>query len=300
MASTVQLISWTAQPVETVYRLWEASKTRDSMAEIDARFNRAKAKELFRKVLQMGIPVGESIDFVFMLDGVSISFREQMVRHRIGAKVGDRLGVDFVPDLADSRWWAQSMRILDMSEFANDGAYREPDFEDEDQMQVFRQAMHEAQEAYKALVGMGMPHEEAREVIPLGATHRISWALNLQALRHICSKRSCWILQGGLWHPIIEGMVRELAEKVDPIFRELVTPPCIKGDEYVGCPYDEDNRRRAAGDDPLTPCSLWWNYEGGRRAYVGEPVKPSPSVTNRYANFWGRNAATGKRFALEV
>lgn len=226
--------------------------------------------DLFRRVIAQRIPIGEHIDFIFVLEGVSVSWREQGVRHRIGVKISpERLGIDLIPDLADSTFWSQSMRIMDMGEFASRGEYRVPETLDGKVIpqgfegmsgasaeEAYRTLMWEIQQGYNALVAAGVPMEDARELIPLGAQHRLSWKLNIGALQHILGKRGCWILQGGLWGPVARGMMKELAEKVDPVFRDLATPPCVKGNQFTGCVFREEARRRLTGEDELPPCPL--------------------------------------------
>ncbi len=343
---TVKLVSHTYAPVETLCHLWDASREEGEvksvedmlhekrMVDSDSRLPDThkqphyehnleavnKRQELFLQILDAGIPVAENVSFTFMLDNVSIALREQMVRHRIGAKVGDRVGMDHAPDLSDSSWWSQSMRILNMGEFADRGKYVIPDTVNhrpteyydysggDDQsrrleaLEVYESFMHKAQEAYKALVKAGVPMEDARNVIPLAATHRISWTLNLAALKHIVGKRGCWILQLGIWKPIIVGMINALADQIDPVFRRLITPPCMKGDKYTGCKFCIDNERRDEGKDALPPCSLWTKMEeksethGAVMFRIRERGQEEEfdRMTEEYADLWGRNPHTGK------
>ncbi len=317
MEPKVTLISHTKDPIGTIFTLWEASKSNRPMEQIEATLREAKrdpetdeaVMDVFRKVIDSGIPVAENLNFVFLLENVSISFREQMVRHRIGVKVGDRLGVDMVPGLHDSTWWSQSMRILDMGRFYDDQAYRLPEAikskrcttDNGDYVpaeQVYRHAMATAATAYQLLVEAGVPMEEAREVIPLAVTHRISWGLNLAALQHIIGKRGCQILQLGLWEPIIRGMVEELATKVHPYFRNLIAPPCIKGDKFVGCCFKFDNERRVKGEDNLPPCTLYIGKEESGGLTVGDWGRKDPrffQAGKDYGALWGRDPYTGTR-----
>lgn len=352
MQPTVQLVSGTSDPIETVFMLWEASRkeklpatlTMDWLKTCRARVRfygdktpshlpashhedwQASIKlgkeidRLFSQVIHDGIPIAENISFTFILNDVSIALREQLVRHRIGVKVGANYGVDTVPDLADSTWWSQSMRIMDMGAFAQEGKYLLPDGlkgkyvppqmivpPSQDAEEIYKDAMTNAQIAYKRLLLAGVPMEDARNVIPLAATHRISWTLNLAALQHIIGKRGCWILQLGLWKPIIVGMVNELSEKVDPVFRDLICPPCIKGNKFVGCHFIEDNERRIDGKDNLPPCALYVNKllfsedrEKQDRAILAnnnivarEQNPLYQSMASEYSKLWGRDIQTG-------
>lgn len=271
----VTLLNFTPNPRETVFALWEASKNEgklwsveEVLAQNPVNVDGLNAEQLFWKVLKQKIPIGEMVSFTFVLENVSVSFREQMVRHRIGTKVGQNVGVDILPDIADSSWWSQSMRIQDMSTFAERDMYRTPpslagkkaDFRGVETTaeDVFHSAMRGIQMAYQSLVAAGVPMEDARELIPLGAQHRISWTINLQSLLHVMGERGCWILQMGLWGPIITGMVNELATKVHPAFRDLVKPPCIGSDgRFKSCLYQHENERRITQEDRLPICPLY-------------------------------------------
>jgi thymidylate synthase ThyX len=333
MEPKVTLMSWTNNPLETVYSVWEASKTEEplrSPEEIREQVSADEVEELFRAVIVQKIPVGEHVDFVFMLEGVSVSFREQMVRHRIGTLPSpERVGVDIVmveiPNLADSSWWSQSMRIQNMGRFATERMFRMPysllDANGDDRiipkqhgtltgmsaLAAFNAIMYTIETYYNALVAAGVPMEDAREIIPLGAQHRISWKLNIGSLQHIVAKRGCWILQLGIWGPVIEGMINEVATKIHPVFRELVTPPCVDGDSFIGCVYQEECRRRLDGSDALPPCPLHLNHHyivgGPKNKWCDEyleganiPMKEQMvERAKQYRRFWGRHPYTGKR-----
>lgn len=316
MKEKVTLVDWPRFPIETVYYLWEAARNNDpilngpeeikKLCERNEQF-KSKVRETFEKVIDSSIPISENLNFTFLLENVSISFREQMVRHKIGVKVGERLGVDMFPDIHDSTWWVQSMRVLDMSKFAENNLFRLPEsvseHPDPDVRTVFIEHMHQAANDYDFLLKSGVPIEDAREVIPLGAQHRLSWTLNMSALGHILKKRSCWIPQVGTWGPVIEGMVEELSEKVDPYFRRLVTPPCMKGDKFKGCIYKLDNERRVEREDPLLPCPLYLtnetvpvsqklvSIETVETARMEPTYKP---LEKKFGDLWGRDTCTGK------
>ena len=218
----VTLISWTQFPLETVWMLWWASKNEKTLAEIQGdKPTNAQLEELFKAVIAQHIPIGESINFVFMIEHVSVSWREQAVRHRIGVVPSpERLGVDIgmldvhkIPDLASSSWWSQSMRIQDMTGFAERGEYRMPASVLEagaEAYELFKGTMESIGIAYKRLLKMGVPMEDARELMPLGAQHRISWALNINSLQHIVGKRGCVV--GDTKIPLLDGRTRTMKE----------------------------------------------------------------------------------------
>lgn len=383
---TVTLLSATSDPVITIFQCWEASRhngeiqdqatIRELMSK-DAAF-RQKVETTFEQVLDAGIPVAENVNFTFLIENMSIALREQMVRHRIGHHFSDRIGADIVPDLADSTWWMQSMRILDMGKFAADGNFHLPDSmvdlpKDADPScstcrgsgelletqangavvprscdcwtrvykgkmvydngkyitvaEFWRRQMMWIQSGYRKLVEVGIPMEDARGLIPLAATHRTTWTLNLAALKHVVGKRGCWILQLGIWRPIIEGMIDALAEEYGVVFRKLISPPCIKGDKFNGCHFKLDNERRIQGEDEIPPCSLYLHHHAAEARNVpitvngnawtpqfsksaGEVFGPNTEklghqeavrrherfdlMRRNYGSLWGRDPNTGK------
>lgn len=320
----VTLVSSTEFPLETVYALWEQSKTEEPLRspfEIRTKVPKQEVEKLFRAVIKQRIPIGEHVHFNFVLENVSISWREQAVRHRIGTKPGpERIGADIVmeigeliqmgaiPNLHESSWWSQSMRIQNMGKFATKRRYRMPETilkhpEHETLEAVFHHTMENIENAYNYLVKVGIPMEDARELIPLGAQHRLSWDLNIGSLQHIVGKRGCWILQLGIWGPVIMGMISELTNKIHPIFSELVSPPCLNDDNFTGCVYHEEVRRRYTGDDALPPCPLHLQHH--LRADLEFPrdlhrvdLRMKDEMVKRaeqYREFWNRDPYSGKR-----
>lgn len=313
----VTLYTHTKDPLETVYGVWEQSKSLAplrSTEQIKAEVDPKEIRDTFRAVVKQRIPVGEHIDFVFILEDVCIAFREQMVRHRIGTKpspekVGADITMNVIPDLADSGWWAQSMVIQDMGTYADRDSYTVPDSmrnhpQSAHLIRALDQTHAEIQASYNLFTEAGIPREDARTVIPLGALHRISWKLNMSALLHIVSKRSCWVLQLSFWGPVIKGMINELA-KIDPVFRELATPPCIKvnrdgTDDFTGCVLEEEARRRLSGEDEMPPCPLHL-YHHEQFTEMDIPIMEANQAKEMrrklpiYQEYWGRNPMTGKK-----
>lgn len=329
----VTLLTNTQDMVQTLWTIWQLSRTNDSLKDIALHYFSAAhptdSKAFFERIINEDIPLAEMIDFIFVLEDIPISLREQLVRHRIGVKVGGQYYVDTIPDLSDSSFWSQSMRVMDMSSFeffvpdsiANSIPYIVESGKRNQKIPeaVYGDAMDNAARAYSALVEAGIPREDARNVIPLGATHRIVWKLNLSAIKHIVSKRSCWILQLGLWKPVIQGIISELC-KLNSGFRQLATPPCMKGNKFRECLFTENNFARLEGDvDMLPPCPLYLNYHRGASLACVNKVFPksktcwfwrsdilaweccdesrmplTKQMRAEYAKFWNRNVDTGE------
>lgn len=227
--------------------------------EVNVREVRERVMQTVQLIFDEDIPCTENLNFVFAIDNMPISLREQMVRHRIGVTIGERTGMDIVPEISKSSWWSQTMRMLPMDKFYTDGHYMIPDsIAEEPVLEAKYLALFGKIEAlYNEMVGFGIPMEDARQIMPLGVTHGITWSLNLKAMMHIVGKRACWVAQANLWEGLIAGMVDELAEKVHPIFRKIVSPPCLKKGKYHSCPYFKINRERVQGRDHMPPCPLY-------------------------------------------
>jgi len=215
---TARLLSTIGYPVETIYALWHASRSRDTIMTPEQYHEAAlcdlaladEIREVFSQVIESDIPVAENLDFIFLLENVPVSLREQIVRHRIGHRFGENYAVDIVPGDVQSSWWSQSMRVLDMGQFAVNGDYFKPDSIDDRAVdnadggvlmkaeELYSQFMLISQRAYQMLVKAGVPPEDARQVLPLAASSRLTWKMNYQALKHIVRRRGCWIAQLGM------------------------------------------------------------------------------------------------------
>lgn len=307
MSTKVTLLSYTQNPIQTIYAVWNASREEGNpIKNINSiNINDPEVISLFQKVVTSELPVSDMLNFVFLIENVSIALREQMVRHRVGIKFGDRLGADMIPELSHSSWWSQGLRVLDMSTFAQDKKYDVPSsiLDNEEAYQVYMEALNACESHYKLLTDLGIPKEDARNVIPLGATHSITWSINLTALKHLIGKRSCWIPQLGVWEPVINGMVTELSTKIHPIFMHLVNPPCIENGQFKECLFKLDNEKRIRGEDEPTPCSLYI-YHNNKQLYDSESeikltlgikrYKRFLIMKEKFKNFWKRNPWTGE------
>jgi len=314
---TIELVSWTQNPIPTAYYLWQRSKMSNfdmSMEQVveryEAKFHnwegsfRKEVDELFMKILRQEIPISENIEFVFMLNDDSIAHREQMVRHRIGHNHGDNFGVDIVPEASRSSYWSQSMRILDMSAFADEQRFLVPDsvLANESVHKEYLFVMNLIQDYYaKWTSDNKIPFEDARNIMPLAATMDISWKMSLQALLHVLGKRSCWILQLGLWEPIITGILEELCSKIHPMFREIILPPCFTDGEFTGCVYKHENERRVDGRDKLCVCPLYMKEQDPTLVNCtllsDDHLTDTVQRAEKYQKLWGRDAWTGEELS---
>jgi len=279
MKTTIRLLSFTHEPRLTLYAIWQASRTEEPIPPLwdlqteyfrDPIFQK-EVDNLVASLIDSGLPCLEAIHCTFLLENVPVSLREQMVRHRIGHNFGDRIGADIIPDLTNSSWWSQGFRILDCSTFSDDNRFFIPETIAREHRVHYKRFMNTIQEFYKQLVASGVPLEDARQVLPFATQHRLSWTTNLISLKHLLAHRGCWIVQLGMWKPIILGMVNLLAEHIHPNIRKWVAPPCVKNGVYDHCIYGIENARRINGEDPFPPCSLYLSREAPEAVRVNSP-----------------------------
>lgn len=295
---------------EIVEGLWGTSETLGYLKrpKYDIEDLRECAKHIndtVEMILNESIPVTENLNFTFRIQNLPISLREQLVRHKIGTHIDPKMGADItpifgieqyqflkslqdmyrtlpegaymqmdvLPDLAESTFWSQTSRIMNLGTFYDDGQWFLPPSLEGKTVQirdggasftaeeVYRDALNCIQDNYNLLIKAGVHPEDARQILPLGMTHGITWTLNLKALQHIIGKRVCFIAQVGLWGDMIRQMVSQLRE-LSPLLGGIAKPPCVRGHEFINCTVPGTNKERIQGlDGPMPPCPLFVRYE---------------------------------------
>jgi len=259
----------------------------ENKGERRAEVARTWLRNMLANLLGEAIPVVEFLNFTFELENIPISLREQLVRHRIGTAVDPRLGADIVPHVAESAFWALGARMLDYSDFYDNGDWHLPDtlkgvdcqvYENtyRSAEHIYRDALNTVQTAYRLLQEAGIPIEDCRQLLPVGVTHRIAWNVNFKSMKHILGRRSCWVTQLDLWEPVVTGMASEL-RVIDPLLgRSLTDPPCFKAGEFSACPFNQINAERLIGKEGAAPpCSLWLHHNAAQAKEVAEGTQGS-------------------------
>jgi len=301
METKVTLVSHTADPMETLYKIWMENRDPNihlSIQDIKDTVHPEEVKRIFEVLIKSDISVVQNIHFTFKIENMSIALREQLVRHRIGVNFDGRVGVDYIPDLQDDGIWIQSMRVLDMGMFFTNESYEMPkEIESNPSAkQDYLKCLETCQDTYRLLVNAGIPRETARMVVPLAVQHDMFWTLNLGALCHILRKRGCWIPQLGLWKPIIVGIVHELATRIHPVFHTLTQPPCVTNGKFTGCHFPEDIARRLDHSDPLPPCPIasgadkikaWAENKGTVERVTENDLVTYQNMLSDFSKMWG-------------
>lgn len=158
----------------------------------------------------------EFIVFVFKIEGVSRACVQQVTRHRLAA------------------YLQKSQRFTDGSNFE----YVTPDsiYGNEQALKLYNQTMDKIAIAYSALVSMGIPHEDARSILPNACHTELYARFDLRSLMNFCNQRLCMKAQEEI-RRLAEEMKARVYE-VSPQFANMLQPNCItngKCFESNGC-----------------------------------------------------------------
>ena len=177
----------------------------DSAADLLETVDPAK---MLRHVIGMGHhSVIEHAVFTFSVEGVSRALTHQLVRHRIAS------------------FSQQSHRYVRLSE----PTYVVPETvkRDPEAMKVYEETMDGIWDSYSKLIGMGIPAEDARYVLPNGCTTNITITMNARELLHFFSMRCCNRAQWEI-REMADEMLR-LCKEVSPVIFSDAGPACIRG-----------------------------------------------------------------------
>lgn len=138
----------------------------------------------------------ESINFHFLLEGVTRGFTHQHVRGRRAFYAQESLRFAVV----EGEEWQERVAVP-------------PNFESwtVEQKAAWMEAVDAAESSYKYLVGSGIPAEDARGLMPHAMTTRIHWVCSLRELLYVAGVRLCTQAQFE-WRTAMASVVQALRE----------------------------------------------------------------------------------------
>ena len=140
----------------------------------------------------------ESVNFHFMLEGVTRSFTHQLVRQRVAAYAQESL----------------RFSVIEMDDM-NDRVALPPSLvglkEDDPRLVAWRTAVRDLGGSYSALVNAGIPAEDARGLLPHNITTRVHYLTNLRALQEHLGNRLCTQAQFE-WRQVAVGIVKAIRD----------------------------------------------------------------------------------------
>ena len=205
----VTLVNATRDPLGSLaalYAIYDGRVVRD-LAEVSDQQRLDAFEDITKTELQGPL---ESIQFHFLVEGVTRAFTHQMVRER-------------------QAFFAQeSMRfaVVDEESWAERSAYpptlaAEPDPEAKDGPEFMRALARDSwdysiaisQRSYNQLIERGVPAEDARGLMPHAMTTRLHWVLSLRSLLHVAGLRLCTQAQFE-WRLVMASLVKSLRQEV--------------------------------------------------------------------------------------
>lgn len=241
----VRLVTWTPSPellaaaaARLCYRNISAV---DLMRELSAQ----EVDHLLDVVLSSGhLSVVEHITFTFAIDDVSRVLTHQLVRHRAGVAYSQQSQRYASVDAADC--------VIPRSIGTNEQLAAEVET-----------AMQAGMDLYRRLVQAGVPHEDARYVLPQAVAARLVMTVNLRALMQIYRLDACLRSQWEM-RRLVNAMKREIRRISPRLASELKIKCFAQGycDEAVMC--HELNGRMPRKD------ALFHAYEQYNQSYYRE------------------------------
>ncbi|AUN23806.1 hypothetical protein RSJ21_00455 (plasmid) [Clostridium botulinum] len=188
----VHLLSYTINPVETIYRAFRQCYAKGTARDIKIPSNEEMISFICKWMGKGHESPVEHVSFTFSIEGVSRALTHQLVRHRIASYSHQSQryvnGNNF--DFVVPRTWQENVN----SEW-------------------IEQYKKETMRLYNELVGLGVPKEDARYILPNATTSNIVVTMNLRSLRHFYDERSCIRAQ---WE------IRELANKMITEVKKII------------------------------------------------------------------------------
>ena len=225
----VKLTAYTPDPVRVMEEA--ASTCYDSQPSADGKIINACYQSGHHSVL-------EHASFTFLISGVSRALLAQLTRHRVGVAFSvrsQRYCLEVGKPTAkhpDDRFERSKDNPLDFEYVVPPSIASDPHASD-----TFRSVMKSLAGCYVALVGLGIPQEDARFVLPNACATTITCTMNMRELIHFCNERLCSRAQ---WE--IRALAKAMADEVIgvmPMAKNWLVPKCEKNARFPFCPERE-------------------------------------------------------------
>ena len=201
----VKLISYTPQPIKTIYAAARTCYSAHTPQSILASLpSETEMKRLIKKVVSHGhTSILEHVTFSFSISGLSRACSHQLVRHRIAS------------------YSQQSQRHV-----KSRGNYVIPPSVRKRKKThlLFESSLDDLTLKYKKLLEMGIPKEDARYVLPNAQTTNLVMSMDLRELIHAASLRLCNKSQWEI-RSLFTLIKKEIAKK-ERFISTLLVPKC--------------------------------------------------------------------------
>lgn len=202
----VTLLQFTPDPERTVAMAARLCYSPRDLDQLESRLSNDEALRLVRMLKRMGhhSPL-EHASFTVGVEGVSRALTHQLVRSRIAS------------------YSQQSQRYVEENRFE---MVTPPSIRsNSDAEEIYRQAMKTARKAYRSLVELGIPSEDARYLLGQGFSSKIIVTMNARAWNHWFQLRCCSRAQWEI-RALAYRILKELQAVAPSLFEES-GPPCV-------------------------------------------------------------------------
>lgn len=204
----VSLLTYTPEPEKIVAAAAKNCYSGAGAQALMDGMDGAEAEKFLRMFMSLGHEsVLEHVSFTFSVDGVSRSLMAQITRHRIAS------------------FSVKSQRYVKEKSFERVVPHTIE--ENPEARELFEIAMRSAEDAYRGLMELGIPKEDARFVLPNACATNILFTMNARELRHFFRLRCCNRAQ---WE--IRELARDmlaLVKKAAPLLFGDAGPACVHG-----------------------------------------------------------------------
>lgn len=203
----VKLISYTPEPEKVCALAMRLCHYQGSIEELEEKLTPEEISRLLNKAKKLQhMSIFEHASFTFYIEGVSRVTTHQLVRHRIAS------------------YSQQSQRYVKIKD---EYVIPETVKKEEQRLNIYRDLINKAFEAYEELVKLGVPKEDARYLLPQAVESKIIVTMNARELMHFFTLRTCnsaqWEIRELAWKML------DLVKNVAPVIFSDAGPPCFRG-----------------------------------------------------------------------
>ncbi|ACI18385.1 FAD-dependent thymidylate synthase [Dictyoglomus thermophilum] len=203
----VKLISYTPEPEKVCALAMRLCHYQGNIEELEEKLTPEEISRLLNKAKKLQhMSIFEHASFTFYIEGVSRVTTHQLVRHRIAS------------------YSQQSQRYVKIKD---EYVIPETIEKEEQRLNIYRDLINKAFEAYEELVKLGVPKEDARYLLPQAVESKIIVTMNARELMHFFTLRTCnsaqWEIRELAWKML------DLVKNVAPVIFSDAGPPCFRG-----------------------------------------------------------------------
>lgn len=203
----VKLISYTPEPEKVCALAMRLCHYQGNIEELEEKLTPEEISRLLNKAKKLQhMSIFEHASFTFYIEGVSRVTTHQLVRHRIAS------------------YSQQSQRYVKIKD---EYVIPETIEKEEQRLNIYKDLINKAFEAYEELVKLGVPKEDARYLLPQAVESKIIVTMNARELMHFFTLRTCnsaqWEIRELAWKML------DLVKNVAPVIFSDAGPPCFRG-----------------------------------------------------------------------